>query len=399
MGNMDTTKCISDITWQAYAAGKLAAAEVQALHAHAASCEICADMLAGIEAMPDKTQLDVRIQSISNDIDLLLAKDRDGIGALNENAASKPAPTINTATSSPFVNTKDAASPKLASETNTHARKIPLYANWIAAAAVLLIAGFGLLQFQKSFEKGDVAKLESPVPNLDPANDAQVKSDAQLAITQAQTTPTKKTTTSPVKPVIPLEAKIDAQDDAQITNQSRSIASAMSDQEAAPIEHIASEKESEGNATSENKVAVDLKKEDLPKEAVSLKALTAPASVAPLNEGKENVSTTASISKPNKKGKMSRTKHIQALPANAAFSNQNELDFVQQNNAQNATSGLAQLPNDSLAFQNALGQYKREQLDSALLSIKPILPYPQLPYYEKCIQLQLRIMEKKKSGK
>jgi hypothetical protein len=34
-----------------------------------------------------------------------------------------------------------------------------------------------------------------------------------------------------------------------------------------------------------------------------------------------------------------------------------------------------------------------------LLSIKPILPYPQLPYYEKCIQLQLRIMEKKKSGK
>jgi hypothetical protein len=96
---------------------------------------------------------------------------------------------------------------------------------------------------------------------------------------------------------------------------------------------------------------------------------------------------------------MSRTKHIQALPANAAFSNQNELDFLQQNNAQNATSGLAQLPNDSLAFQNALGQYKREQLDSALLSIKPILPYPQLPYYEKCIQLQLLIMEKKKSGK
>ena len=399
MGNMDTTKCISDITWQAYAAGKLAAAEVQALHAHAAGCEICADMLEGIEAMPDKTQLDIRIQSISNDIDLLLAKDRDSIGALNENAESKPAPTINTATSSPFLNTKDTALRKLASETNTHARKIPLYANWIAAAAVLLIAGFGLLQFQKSFEKGDVAKLESPVPNLDPASDAQVKSDAQLAITQAQTTPTKKTTTSPVKPVIPLAAKIDAQDDAQITNQSRSIASAMSDQEAAPTEHLASEKESEGNATSENKVAVDLKKEDLPKEAVSLKALTAPASVAPLNEGKENVSTTASISKPNKKGKMSRTKHIQALPANAAFSNQNELDFVQQNNAQNATSGLAQLPNDSLAFQNALGQYKREQLDSALLSIKPILPYPQLPYYEKCIQLQLRIMEKKKSGK
>lgn len=66
---MDTTQCINNPDWIAYAEGTLNAAALLYLQEHVRSCAICADMKEGIDAMPRPALLQQRISRIHSRVD------------------------------------------------------------------------------------------------------------------------------------------------------------------------------------------------------------------------------------------------------------------------------------------------------------------------------------------
>ncbi len=406
MGNMDTTKCISDLDFKAYAAGNLDAKEVETLHAHTAGCEICADMLAGIHAMQDKKQLEFYVDSISGKIDARLAQSSAAIANETSNQ--------NIESGDEFLANGPNHKLNLGKLAGKETKQISLYSRWIAAAAILLIVGFGLLQFQKEFETGMVAKQESPINTTEENNKPQVNSDAQIeekqnehvSAMQSLETPKQFNATGTAK------AQINSEDDAALKNLSRNITISKLAVDAATddLMVVPSIAESEEPVTAESKVNVSSKKEDLVQTPQLKSTISSQESDAILsNKTDEEKVVTAQISAKSK-AQQRKSKRLSSLPSNIAFSNHNEIESVQNNNASrnehpnNSIKALAlnsegKIINDSLVYHQAIGQYDRHQLDSAMQSTDQIMPYPQLPYYQKCIKLRLLIMEKKKSGK
>jgi hypothetical protein len=65
---MDTTKCISNPNWEAYSQGKLSKTQLDLLNTHAQSCEICADIKAGIDAMQHPENLVKQVAAIDKKV-------------------------------------------------------------------------------------------------------------------------------------------------------------------------------------------------------------------------------------------------------------------------------------------------------------------------------------------
>ncbi len=65
---MDATKCISNQQWEAYSQGMLSKSQLDLLNAHVQSCEICADMKAGIDAMQHPENLVKHVAAIDKKI-------------------------------------------------------------------------------------------------------------------------------------------------------------------------------------------------------------------------------------------------------------------------------------------------------------------------------------------
>jgi hypothetical protein len=65
---MDATKCISNPNWEAYSQGKLSKTQLDLLNTHAQSCEICADIKAGIDAMQHPENLVKQVAAIDKKV-------------------------------------------------------------------------------------------------------------------------------------------------------------------------------------------------------------------------------------------------------------------------------------------------------------------------------------------
>lgn len=66
---MDTTSCIDNTTWEQYSKGGLSKAALAQLNTHVLSCEICADIKEGIDAMKTPTLLMDRVGKINAAVD------------------------------------------------------------------------------------------------------------------------------------------------------------------------------------------------------------------------------------------------------------------------------------------------------------------------------------------
>ncbi len=69
---MDQSQCISNNIWESYAAKKLNESELQQLQAHAAVCEMCADIKAGIDALAKPDSLNEYVQKLNTRVDVYL---------------------------------------------------------------------------------------------------------------------------------------------------------------------------------------------------------------------------------------------------------------------------------------------------------------------------------------
>jgi TolA-binding protein len=66
---MDTMKCITNDIWELYAAGKSTPDQLHEIEQHALSCEPCADIKEGIDAMADPSTLAQRVSAINSLVD------------------------------------------------------------------------------------------------------------------------------------------------------------------------------------------------------------------------------------------------------------------------------------------------------------------------------------------
>ncbi|MBU3663497.1 MAG: tetratricopeptide repeat protein [Bacteroidetes bacterium] len=157
---MDTTKCLSDALWIDYSKGLLNANTLAKVQAHAAQCEICADIKEGIDAMKMPNQLEERIASLDQKIE-------------------------------------DRFSPK-------KAKVIPLM-NWVVAIAAILIAVVGLIYLSQEMNTTpQTIVLKMDTIYLDTPRIVSVP-----AIAMETPTPAKKLIVKPHIPVPPTENSID----------------------------------------------------------------------------------------------------------------------------------------------------------------------------------------------
>jgi hypothetical protein len=76
---MDTTKCISNSQWEAYSKGLLTAQELGSVQAHAAVCELCADIKEGIDLMAKPALLSQQVTQIQQKVDIRIKPKRGKI--------------------------------------------------------------------------------------------------------------------------------------------------------------------------------------------------------------------------------------------------------------------------------------------------------------------------------
>ncbi len=70
---MDATECLNNTQWEAYSQGKLAAQEHALMQSHMLTCELCADIKEGIDAMANPDQLVHIVGKLNTAIDKQLA--------------------------------------------------------------------------------------------------------------------------------------------------------------------------------------------------------------------------------------------------------------------------------------------------------------------------------------
>lgn len=69
---MDTNTCIDNNIWEAYANKTISEANLIYMENHVKTCELCADMKEGIDAMLDKRLLVDRVDKINNEVDEII---------------------------------------------------------------------------------------------------------------------------------------------------------------------------------------------------------------------------------------------------------------------------------------------------------------------------------------
>lgn len=133
---MDTTHCITNPTWELYAANKLGAKELAAIQKHAATCELCSDIKAGIDAMPNPALLSEEVNTLNQQVDEYLAPKKT--------------------------------------------KKIPLW-YWSAAAVLLISLGIGWM-YSSTAPKENVAVKSTPQPQaaeIDTPSPAKTENEQQ----------------------------------------------------------------------------------------------------------------------------------------------------------------------------------------------------------------------------
>lgn len=164
---MDATKCVSNAIWIDYSKGLLDAKTLEQVIAHAAQCEICADIKEGIDAMEVPNNLETKVASLDQKIeDRFKAK---------------------------------------------QAKVIPLMP-WFVAIAAILIAVVGLVYVSNEINKTpQTIVLKTDTIYLDTSS---IKSVPAIAMEVPK--PTKKTI---VKPYTPAPPAINSMDDAEGINE------------------------------------------------------------------------------------------------------------------------------------------------------------------------------------
>lgn len=76
---MDSTKCIDNQQWEAYSQNKLTSKDLELLHSHVLTCEICADIKEGIDAIQIPANLVKTIKKINEEIDTKVASKKSRI--------------------------------------------------------------------------------------------------------------------------------------------------------------------------------------------------------------------------------------------------------------------------------------------------------------------------------
>jgi tetratricopeptide (TPR) repeat protein len=85
---MDSTKCIDNQQWEAYSQNKLTSKDLELLHSHALTCEICADIKEGIDVMQTPANLVQTVKKINTEIDAKVATKKSRILPLFYRAAA-----------------------------------------------------------------------------------------------------------------------------------------------------------------------------------------------------------------------------------------------------------------------------------------------------------------------
>jgi hypothetical protein len=366
MDDMDTTKCISNPVWEAYAAHTLEAFELEYLHKHVLHCEICADMKAGIDAMADSRLLVTQVERIHRKVDVFMSTNSFG---LNQGKATFDKEKDN------LIGLNDAKANK--------SKQFSLFWNWSAAAAIILVAGFLMRQALKEFEGVSNFKSAQVLDNQGKDNQAnemngsQVESDAGSVLTL---TMPKKAQTPIESNLPPLDSQNAGPDKPNLGEQIPEKSSLEKDRQISLAEAKPQE------LVTENSNQKDVSNESAEMDDASQKetVLTEDASQVTLSKNLREVpeAKQASASKNAKR-------HTRILPSNASNQNplSNGLEF-------NQNSDVLTI-NDSLIYFEALGQYNRGQLDSALQSVNKITPYTKLPYYKSSRLLLKQILEKR----
>lgn len=70
---MDTTTCINNTIWEAYANKSISKADMIYIEEHVKTCEVCADIKEGIDTMPNPLQLMQKVDAINHEIDVVVS--------------------------------------------------------------------------------------------------------------------------------------------------------------------------------------------------------------------------------------------------------------------------------------------------------------------------------------
>lgn len=76
INNMDQLSCITDTLWLGYSNKTLSQSKIDMIHHHAETCEVCADIKEGIDAMAQPKNLVQTVTTINNRIDKLIEPKR-----------------------------------------------------------------------------------------------------------------------------------------------------------------------------------------------------------------------------------------------------------------------------------------------------------------------------------
>jgi len=76
INNMDQLSCITDTLWLGYSNKTLSQSKIDIIHHHAETCEVCADIKEGIDAMAQPKNLVQTVTTINNRIDKLIEPKR-----------------------------------------------------------------------------------------------------------------------------------------------------------------------------------------------------------------------------------------------------------------------------------------------------------------------------------
>lgn len=292
---MDTTKCISDNLWERYSRKQLGADEQHLLLQHVASCEICADIKEGIDLMNTPSKL----SQINNHLQQ----------QIHDRVRSEPK------------------------------KRTPIF-YWLAAAAVLVVATFGMLELSKKSDQQQ-AKI---IPLVQPDTLTKYEDNKTIVLADKPKPKTKRTSQKAVRkpetniPLVAVPSQV--QSDESVSEESSAVLT-KSVSTSGENQRQESEKESEVRvSTPQIDDAKDIKIE----------------------------STTAKL--PDQKRKKSA--RSLSMPSNKAYNNNNQV--FESDNYSNHTQNLPySRMSDSLVILEATRYLETGAYDSALVVVKPLL--------------------------
>jgi hypothetical protein len=292
---MDTTKCISDNHWERYSRNLLGADEQHLLLQHVASCEICADVKEGIDLMNNPSNL----SQINNQLQQ----------QIHDRVRSEPKK------STPFF-------------------------YWLAAAAVLLVATFGMLELSKKSDQQQ-AKIN---PLVQPDTLTKFEENKTIVLADKPKPKTKSRKQKAVRkpeitiPMVAVPGQV--QSDESVSEESSAVLTKALTT-SGEKQRQESEKESEMRvSTPQIDDAKDIKIE----------------------------STTSKLPEQKKK----KSAKPLSMPSNKAYNNNNQV-FESDNYSNYSKNPPYSRMSDSLMILEATLYLERGVYDSALVQVKPLL--------------------------